>query len=74
MCKEPKTAHIIRVKLTKPKFFGFLNRQFATTQNLRPSGKSFIAERLQGTLDLPMPLPFGEYADQLDQLINRDYK
>ena len=34
MCKEPKSSHIIRVKLTKAKFFSFLNKGLITIQNM----------------------------------------
>ena len=72
ICKEPKSSHIIRVKLTKAKFFSHLNKGLATIQNMYPGGKSFIAERLQNSMDLLLPLPFGEYADQVDNLVNKD--
>ena len=73
MCGEPKSSHLVRCKLSKPKFNLFLNKGLATLQNLRFGGKSFIAERLvTTTLDFTLPIIYSTYLDQIDDLINKE--
>jgi len=64
MCCEPKSSHLVRCKLSKPKFNLFLNKGLATLQNLKTGGKSFIAERLVNTtLDFTLPIIYSTYLD-----------
>jgi len=72
MCREPKSCHIIRAKLSRGKFYQHLAKAFATIQNERPHGKSFIAEKLSSCLDFTLPMDYGTFVDHIENLVNKD--
>jgi Ca2+-binding EF-hand superfamily protein len=52
---------------------GHLNRAFTTTQNKKPGGKSFVAEKFCQSLDFTLPtMEYSLYLEQMDVLINKD--
>ena len=72
MCREPKSCHIIRAKLSRGKFYQHLVKAFATIQNERPGGKSFIADKFSGCLDFTLPMDYGTFMDNIEVLINKE--
>jgi Ca2+-binding EF-hand superfamily protein len=72
MCREHKSCHIIRAKLSRGKLYHHLAKAFATIQNERPGGKSFIAEKLSQSLDFTLPMDFNSFVDNIDTMINKD--